>query len=431
MRSDGTLEVLGRPPLATSAAKLSVPSERLVFSLATVAIGLHVIVDAFVTPEPGASRTDHLLSAAVPIAVVVGAVSLYPHLRSGARASAAVLFGLLALVGAGIAVVHAVHEGPSGDDWTGFMLVPAGIVLCGLGAGLLWRSRKQSGRGYLRRALLAVVVVVVGYEIVLPLAFALVATHKPRSSVASADLGRPYEEITLRTSDGLDLAAWYVPSLNRAAVIAFPGRSGPIEHARMLVRHGYGVLLLDMRGQGVSEGDPNGFGWGSTKDLDAAVAFLQARPDVDDAAIGGLGLSVGGEQLLESAADNSGLRAIVSDGAGERSVRETLLRGPAGALAIPQQAVLTAAVAVLSGDAPPPALDNVVARISPRSLFFIYAGRGGGGEELSRDYYEAAGEPKALWYIPEAGHTDGLRVRPREYERWVLGFFDRALLGQP
>ena len=48
---------------------------------------------------------------------------------------------------------------------------------------------------------------------------------------------------------------------NRAAVIVFPGRSGPVPHARMLVRHGYGVLMLDRRGEGASEGDFNARGW--------------------------------------------------------------------------------------------------------------------------------------------------------------------------
>lgn len=56
--------------------------------------------------------------------------------------------------------------------------------------------------------------------------------------------------VSLTTSDGLRLAGSYVPSCNGAAVIAFPGREGPLRHARMLVRHGYGVLLLDRRGEG-------------------------------------------------------------------------------------------------------------------------------------------------------------------------------------
>ena len=222
--------------------------------------------------------------------------------------------------------------------------------------------------------------------------------------------------MTLRTSDGLDLAAWYVPSRNGAAVISYPTRQGKLPQARMLVRHGYGVLLLDARGYDGSEGDPNTFGWEGAKDIDAAVAWLQRRPDVSDGRIGGIGFSVGGEMMLQAAASNIGLRAVVSEGAGVRSVREHLLHGPRGWLSLPEAAVQTAAVAVLSGTAPPPSLADLVPRIAPRPLFLIYAGRGGGGEELNPDYYDAASAPKMLWKIPEAGHVGGFQARPREYE---------------
>ena len=91
----------------------------------------------------------------------------------------------------------------------------------------------------------------------------------------------------------------------------------------------------------------------------------------------------------------------------------------------------TAAVAVLSGATPPPSLATLAARIAPRPLMLIYAGKGGGGEELQPRYYAAAGLPKKLWEIPEAGHTGGISARPAEYERRVVGFFDEALLQQP
>jgi dienelactone hydrolase len=122
----------------------------------------------------------------------------------------------------------------------------------------------------------------------------------------------------LTTSDGLRLRAWYVPSRNGGAVIAFPGRSQPVPHARMLIRHGYGVLLMDRRGEGASEGDYNAFGWAGEPDLRAAIAFLQRQPDVVPGRIGGLGLSVGGELLLQTAAHTRALRAVVSEGAGQR-----------------------------------------------------------------------------------------------------------------
>ena len=94
----------------------------------------------------------------------------------------------------------------------------------------------------------------------------------------------------------------------------------------MLARHGYGVLLFDRRGEGESDGDPNAFGWAADKDMNAAVAFLQHRPDVDRSRIGGIGLSVGGETLLQTAAESDGLKAVVADGAGARSLREDLAR---------------------------------------------------------------------------------------------------------
>ena len=53
------------------------------------------------------------------------------------------------------------------------------------------------------------------------------------------------------------------------------------------------------------------------------------------------------------------------------------------------------------------------------------------GEENTRQplYYAAAGEPKQLWNVPGSKHTGGLDARPAEYERRVVDFLDRSLLG--
>jgi dienelactone hydrolase len=415
----------------TSAVAEAGVSEVAVFSGATALIILHVLLDAFVLVEPGVSRADHLLAGLVPTAIAAVAIVVYRWMRAGLRATVALVFGVLALVRGGLAVSDLADGDPTGDDWSALVLVPAGAVLCALAVWLLWRSRKPGRWRWARRAAVTVVAALAAYWVVFPAAFGIVATEKPRTTVEPADLGRPYEEVTLRTSDGLALAGWYVPSRNGAAVIAFPGRSGPVEHARMLARHGYGVLLLDMRGQGESEGDPNSFGWGSEKDLDAAIAFLEQRPDVDDGRIGGLGLSVGGELMIETAASNPALRAVVSEGAGERSVRESALLGARGWFGVPTAAVWTTSVALLSGDAPPAALDDLAARFAPRQLFLIYGAEGQGGEkELNPRYFAAAGEPKTLWEVPDAGHTGGIDARPGAYEQRVVSFFDGALLGR-
>ena len=420
-----------RPPRSATSRAGRAGRDVLVFSGALVIIALHAIVDSFIAPEPGTGASDHLMRGLVSLAVLALAVAVYPRLPAGGRAGLAGVFGALALEGAILAIADARAVGARGEDWIGFLLVPVGVVLLVQAALLLWRSRKPGRFRWIRRAGIALATIVLLYWTVVPIGIAILATHRPRADVQPADLGRSYEEVTLRTSDGLELAAWYVPSRNGAAVISYPTRQGKLAQARMLVRHGYGVLLLDARGYDGSEGDPNLFGWDDAKDIDAAVAWLQSRPDVNDGRIGGIGFSVGGEAMIDAAASNTGLRAVVSEGAGVRSIREDLLRGPRGWFALPEAAVQTGALAVMSGTPPPPALDDLAARIAPRPLFLIYAGQGVGGEELNPEYFEAASQPKTLWKIDEAGHVGGFEARPEEYEQRVVAFFDRALLSEP
>ena len=131
--------------------------------------------------------------------------------------------------------------------------------------------------GRVRRALYVLAGLLVAGFILFPISIAYVVTHVAPASVPAANLGTAYEDVQFTTSDGFLLKGWYVPSKNRAAVISFPGRSGTRLQARMLARHGYGVLLFDRRGEGESEGDWNVFGWQGERDLHAAVTFLQ-RP---------------------------------------------------------------------------------------------------------------------------------------------------------
>jgi uncharacterized protein len=425
-RRRGLVHLLGAARLETTLA---------VTGLAVIAV--HVLDDNFVQPQPGTSASDHLVSGLVPTAALLGAAAAYPRLRAGLRATLALTLGILGIaIGAGEAGYYTIQVGPSGDDYSGLLAIPAGLLLVGVGAATLWSTRRRDDslpRRYLRRLLLLIGAVVVFVFFLFPLSLSYVFTHVSRLKVPLARLGAPHEDVSFTTSDGLKLRGWYVPSRNGAAVIAFPGRRGPQRQARMLVRHGYGVLLFDRRGEGESDGDPNAFGWAMDRDLKAAAAFLQHRPDVEPSRIGGIGLSVGGEMLLQTAAESEAFRAIVSEGAGARSIRENLEK-PTTLDTLPELGVsfvLTAGTALFSNHAPPPNLKDLSARIAPRSVFFVYALHGTGGEEkqLNPKYYAAAGEPKQIWEIPEASHTGGITARPQEYERRVVGFFDRALLG--
>ena len=81
-------------------------------------------------------------------------------------------------------------------------------------------------------------------------------THIGRAVVPPDRLGVAHEDVSFTTADGLELEGWYIPSRNGAAVISFPGRDGSQKQARMLARHGYGVLLFDRRGEGRVRASP-------------------------------------------------------------------------------------------------------------------------------------------------------------------------------
>jgi fermentation-respiration switch protein FrsA (DUF1100 family) len=368
----------------------------------------------------------------VPLAVLLGLGFVYPRVRAGARASIALSLGIFGIaVGASEALYYTIKVGASRDDYTGFLALAGGIALLGLGVVTLWRSRHTDDRlahRYGRRVLLTFAGLIVFVVLVMPVAVSYVFTHATRAVVPPARLGAAYEDVSFRTDDGLKLNGWYVPSRNGAAVVVYPGRAGPQRQARMLARHGYGVLLFDRRGEATSQGDPNAFGWEFDKDLRAAAAFLRVRSDVRRDRIGGIGLSVGGEALLQTAARSHAYDAVVSEGAGVRSLREQrMLPGLEMKLFQPSMAVITGATATFANELPPPNLRDLSRRITA-PVFFIYAGHGQGGESLNPKFFAAAKEPKTLWKIADAEHTGGIEARPVEYERRVIGFFDRNLL---
>ena len=130
-----------------------------------------------------------------------------------------------------------------------------------LGVVTLWRTRARTRWRYPRRARRARGVA----------AFSLrrgprrhrLRHHEHRARGRAADqLGVAYEDVTFETEDGLKLEGLVHPVAQRRRGDRRSRAARAAAQARMLARHGYGVLLFDRRGEGASEGQPNAFGWG-------------------------------------------------------------------------------------------------------------------------------------------------------------------------
>jgi hypothetical protein len=133
-------------PRADGSGRAVAPEAPLVRFLLGV-IALAIADDAVLHPEAGSAAGDHLVSRGCPLAVAIGLALVYPRLRAGARASAALACGALAIVaGATDGIGHAVVDRVSGDHATAVLAGLAGIALVVIGAVVLWRSRRLDER---------------------------------------------------------------------------------------------------------------------------------------------------------------------------------------------------------------------------------------------------------------------------------------------
>jgi uncharacterized protein len=397
-------------------------------------IALHIIDDQFLQPPPGTTAQDHLLAGLLPLGVALAAACVYPRLRAGLRAGVALIFGVLSFVAGMIALGSASPDGVSGSDLSGLLLLPTGLILIALAAWIPWHERgrhaETARRRWLNRAVAIVVTPLVLFYVVTPIGAALWATHKFRSPIGSFTV--PPEDVSFRTSDGLLLSGWYVPSHNGAAIAIVHGgggdRDGDRTHAAMLARAGYGVLLYDARGRGQSQGAPDAYGWTWGRDVDAAIAWLERRPDVKDGRIGALGLSTGADVLIEAAARRDDIRAVVADGATTRSTSDTakVIHG-GGLLSIPFWWTQYTAAETFEGASPGRPLATLAEHLHTRILFI--ASNWSVERTASTSYAGAAKQPGDLWKV-DSGHTQGLHDHPRQYAEHVLSFLAASLLHQ-
>ena len=250
-----------------------------------------------------------------------------------------------------------------------------------------------------------------------------------------AQMGYDYEDVSFTTGDGLTIRGWYIPSRNRAAVILLhpmaSNRLGTLRHAPLFARQGYGVLMIDVRAHGESDGDRLTFGGDEYLDVSAAVDNLQARPEVDAQKIGVMGLSLGANFSILSAARDERIAAVVADAPGATVFADWPRPETAGDLLyVPFDLMFFFYLHRIDGVSSPLSIADAVGQISPRPLLLI--GGTAGGETLEQrsvsQFFAAAGEPKQMWILPDTAHISGLQTHPQAYEERVVQFFDAYLM---
>lgn len=334
-------------------------------------------------------------------------------------------------VGVGLAP-YVVKSGLAILSVVSVVLVLAGIALVVVGARSTLRGHHVLGKlagGVVVLAAVAVAVVIIGP--------AVAATHVPPTEVTStpADVGLEYESVTLTTTDEVELAAWYLPGTNGAGLVVMHGagstRSAVLDQSAVLAGRGYGLLLIDARGHGDSEGSAMDFGWFGDLDVAAGTEFLASRTEVDSGRIGVVGFSMGGEEAIGAAASDPHIRAVVAEGVtGRRAADDDWYSDVYGWRGWIQErlGVIRDAVTDFFTEASPPTqLRSAVSSAGETRFLLITAGQVADEGHAASFIRSADDDRVTVWDVEGADHTGGYDTRPDEWQRYVIDFLDESL----
>jgi len=262
----------------------------------------------------------------------------------------------------------------------------------------------------------------------------LVARRRPDPPQTPADFGLPFEELAFSARDGIPLRGWFIPASSaRVAIVLCHGHAGSMDPevkvASWLYCAGFHVLMFDFRAHGRSGGDHVSLGTLERRDLLGALDVLSAR-GIDR--VGVLGFSMGGAVALLTAAVEERIVAVVCDGA-FAWLDETLLgwaeqrTGAPRWLARPVVGLVRRFAEWRLGVRLEDPI-RWIGCIAPRPVLLIHGDRDRYVSVRAVEaLYAAAGEPKELWRVAEAGHRRVDQRCPEEYRRRVVGFFERWL----
>jgi uncharacterized protein len=144
-------------------------------------------------------------------------------------------------------------------------------------------------------------------------------SHQPQK-LTPTEAGLDYRQVKIQSTDRLELAGWWVPGNDPArAVVLVSGIEGDksdrhvVETAPVYAGAGYGVLMIDLRAQGSSEGERVTMGYKEVRDVRGALLWLNERGFAPGEVVLH-GFSLGGATVLR-AAPQSGVAAVVEESA--------------------------------------------------------------------------------------------------------------------
>lgn len=259
--------------------------------------------------------------------------------------------------------------------------------------------------------------------------------HPGRSAPAAtpAHWAMAYSDVAFKTADGLVLRGWWIPGSAHKTVVMVHGlgsnRDEPLGKSVYLHRAGYNLLVFDLRGSGQSQGGGPTMGYLEPIDVEAAVAEALR---LDGGAIAVFGYSLGGAAVVEAAAIDPDVSAVIDD-SGFSSAADVILARFTEVTRLPATPLAAAVLGFGTldfGTSPWNIQPLAMAERLHKPLLVIVGGQDTivpPAEGLA--IFHAAPGPKQLLEVPKAGHVQAYTVANSIYETNVLQFLALNLRG--
>jgi uncharacterized protein len=236
--------------------------------------------------------------------------------------------------------------------------------------------------------------------------------------------------------DGVLIRAYYVPPQNGAVIVLAHGinacKETALLPAGMLHRHGYGVLLIDLRNMGASQADNQHMAAGAKeyKDVLGAVDWLISAQDIAPERIGLYGFSLGGATTLIAYGRDTRIRAAWVDSAFadvEYLVDEQLIRSR---MTLMKPMARLIGRIVYGDDAFALQPLDVLPELGQRPVYLVHGKADTTVPFEQLDILDAAltkaNVPHTIW-ATDSAHVQTMFDYPDAYEQRMVGFFDEYL----
>ena len=257
----------------------------------------------------------------------------------------------------------------------------------------------------------------------------------PASAIAAT-----HDDVSFKSRDGVELKGWWfaVTGADRAVVLVHGRGRNRVNSdfmeaaiARLLLVHGYSVLLFDLRGHGESGGTRYTLGIEEPRDILAAIDLAATQAGIDRNRVALIGESLGGGSALMTVKADPSIGPVVTDSAfadGNTVVSESATKYTNLPSWFTPGIVLMSRL-FLGLDIAQVTPAKVVAAHPERAFLFIQC-----TDDTTvllhhgLDLKAASKNPRTeLWVVPGCEHVKAYATHPEEWAQHVLTFLEHEL----